>query len=90
MLFLVTAVHESYHSKQGRVRLLTEGVRAKLFGNAQAEYKQEYEAYAGEASFIESFMSKAVLTNDERKVLRERLDGVKAILKNLETCAVRP
>ena len=78
-LFLATAVHESIHVEQGRLRVTLEGLGAKGFGNPNAEAAQEYEAYRGEAAFIDEYLRRArlpntccQLTDQERQELTDR------------------
>lgn len=75
--FMDTAVHEGYHARQGHVRVLFEGVLAKLLRRPKAEYAQEFEVYKAEAAFIVEFMARChCLDGDDRQYLLDRLNFI--------------
>ena len=74
-MFMVTAVHEANHVKQGSSRLLKEGLRAKVLGSQDAERMQEGEVYRAEATFIEQYMNRdSSLTPAQTQTLTNRRD----------------
>jgi RHS repeat-associated protein len=72
---MTTSVHEAYHTRQGRVRLILEGVLAKVLRRPMAEYSQEAEIYRQEAQFIEDYVSRKgnCLTSADKDALNRRL-----------------